>query len=236
MTELAGAKGGDRWLADLPATIAALERRWGITVGERLPGGTSSYVAAAVTATGEPAVVKISVPLVDFDQQVRTLRAAGGRVIPVGTTALRLLETAATSPGVIGPWRGETDIFIRPGHAFRVIDGLMTNFHLPKSTLLMLAAGLLEPDAGQVLVDDRLVAGGGTWVPPEDRRVGVVFQDAALFPHLRVADNIAFGVPRGRDRAARVQDELLVALDADEREQLRLLLDRVLAAHPAQPA
>ena len=79
MTELAGAKGGDRWLADLPATIAALERRWGITVGERLPGGTSSYVAAAVTATGEPAVVKISVPVVDFDQQVRTLRAAGGR-------------------------------------------------------------------------------------------------------------------------------------------------------------
>ena len=79
MTDLAGAKGGDRWLDDLPATIAALERRWGITVGERLPGGTSSYVAAAVTATGEPAVVKISVPVVDFDQQVRTLRAAGGR-------------------------------------------------------------------------------------------------------------------------------------------------------------
>jgi streptomycin 6-kinase len=79
VTDLAGAKGGDRWLADLPATIAALERRWGITVGERLPGGTSSYVAAAVTATGEPAVVKISVPGVDFDQQVRTLRAAGGR-------------------------------------------------------------------------------------------------------------------------------------------------------------
>lgn len=79
MTGLAGAKGGDRWLAELPATIAALERRWGITVGERLPGGTSSYVAAAVTATGEPAVVKISVPVVDFDQQVRTLRAAGGR-------------------------------------------------------------------------------------------------------------------------------------------------------------
>jgi len=79
VTDLAGAKGGDRWLADLPATIAALERRWGITVGERLPGGTSSYVAAAVTATGEPAMVKISVPVVDFDQQVRTLRAAGGR-------------------------------------------------------------------------------------------------------------------------------------------------------------
>jgi S-adenosylmethionine:tRNA ribosyltransferase-isomerase len=69
--------------------------------------------------------------------------AAGGRVIPVGTTALRLLETAATGPGAIAPWRGETDIFIRPGHAFRMTDGLMTNFHLPKSTLLMLVSALM---------------------------------------------------------------------------------------------
>ena len=87
-----------------------------------------------------------------------------------------------------------------------------------KSTLLMLAAGLLEPDAGQVHVGDRVVAGGGAWVAPEDRRVGVVFQDAALFPHLRVADNIAFGVPRGRDRAARVRELLeLVDLRSEER-------------------
>jgi streptomycin 6-kinase len=79
VTDLAGAKGGDRWLADLPATIAALEDRWGITIGERLAGGTSSYVAAAVTATGEAAVVKISVPGVDFAGEVRTVRAAAGR-------------------------------------------------------------------------------------------------------------------------------------------------------------
>ena len=79
MTDLAGAKGGDRWLAELPATIAALEDRWGITAGARLAGGTASYVAGAVTATGEPAVVKISVPGVDFDREVRTLRAAAGR-------------------------------------------------------------------------------------------------------------------------------------------------------------
>ncbi len=79
MTDLAGAKGGARWLAELPATIAALEDRWGITAGARLAGGTASYVAGAVTATGEPAVVKISVPGVDFDREVRTLRAAAGR-------------------------------------------------------------------------------------------------------------------------------------------------------------
>lgn len=71
-----------------------------------------------------------------------TLRA-GGRVIPVGTTALRVLETAATGPGQIAPWVGETDIFIRPGYDFRVVSGLMTNFHLPKSTLMMLVSALM---------------------------------------------------------------------------------------------
>lgn len=75
-------------------------------------------------------------------EAVRATRAAGGRVIPVGTTALRLLETAAAS-GEIRPWTGETDIFIRPGFRFRATDGLMTNFHLPKSTLLMLVSALM---------------------------------------------------------------------------------------------
>jgi len=74
---------------------------------------------------------------------IRATLAAGGRVIPVGTTALRLLETAATAPGEIAPWSGETSIFIRPGHAFRIAGGLMTNFHLPKSTLLMLVSALM---------------------------------------------------------------------------------------------
>ena len=69
--------------------------------------------------------------------------AAGGRVIPVGTTALRLIETAATGPRSIAPWAGETDIFIRPGHAFQIADGLMTNFHLPRSTLMMLVSALM---------------------------------------------------------------------------------------------
>ena len=112
-----------------------------------------------------------------------------------------------------------------------------------KSTLLMLAAGLLAPDAGEVLVNGRRVAGDGTWVPPEDRHVGVVFQDAALFPHLRVADNIAFGVPRGRERAARVAELLeLVGLPDHGRryphelsggQQQRVALARALAPRPS---
>ncbi|WP_112323882.1 tRNA preQ1(34) S-adenosylmethionine ribosyltransferase-isomerase QueA [Oceanibium sediminis] len=70
-------------------------------------------------------------------------KAAGGRVIPVGTTALRLVETAGAQASGLAPFRGETDIFIRPGHRFTVADGLMTNFHLPKSTLMMLVSALM---------------------------------------------------------------------------------------------
>jgi S-adenosylmethionine:tRNA ribosyltransferase-isomerase len=75
--------------------------------------------------------------------EVNATRAAGGRVIPVGTTALRLIESAAGEDGTVTPWRGATDIFIYPGYRFRVTDGLMTNFHLPKSTLLMLVSALM---------------------------------------------------------------------------------------------
>ena len=75
--------------------------------------------------------------------EIKATMAAGGRVIPVGTTALRLLETAARDSGAIAPWQGVTDIFIYPGFEFRVTDALMTNFHLPKSTLMMLVSALM---------------------------------------------------------------------------------------------
>jgi len=77
--------------------------------------------------------------------EINATRAAGGRVIPVGTTALRLIESAATDSGV-QPWQGPTDIFITPGFRFRVADGLITNFHLPKSTLMMLVSALMGVD------------------------------------------------------------------------------------------
>ena len=65
-------------------------------------------------------------------------RAKGGRIVAVGTTSLRLLESAATPDGVIEPFEGDTDIFITPGHRFRGVDLMVTNFHLPRSTLFML--------------------------------------------------------------------------------------------------
>ncbi len=76
-------------------------------------------------------------------ERLNAARAAGGRVIAVGTTSLRLLESATGEDGVIRPFAGDTDIFITPGYRFRAIDGLMTNFHLPKSTLFMLVSALM---------------------------------------------------------------------------------------------
>ncbi|MCB1385261.1 MAG: tRNA preQ1(34) S-adenosylmethionine ribosyltransferase-isomerase QueA, partial [Nitratireductor sp.] len=66
------------------------------------------------------------------------VKARGGRIVSVGTTSLRLLESAADETGVLQPWQGATDIFITPGYRFRFADMLMTNFHLPRSTLMML--------------------------------------------------------------------------------------------------
>jgi S-adenosylmethionine:tRNA ribosyltransferase-isomerase len=67
-------------------------------------------------------------------------KAAGGRIICVGTTSLRLIESATGEDGVVRPFAAETAIFITPGYRFRAVDGLMTNFHLPKSTLFMLVS------------------------------------------------------------------------------------------------
>lgn len=73
-------------------------------------------------------------------------RAAGGRVIAIGTTSLRLIESATTEDRQIRPFEGDTAIFITPGYRFRGIDGLMTNFHLPRSTLFMLVSALMGVD------------------------------------------------------------------------------------------
>lgn len=71
---------------------------------------------------------------------INEARAAGGRVVAVGTTSVRTLESAATPDGLVQPLAGQTSIFITPGYAFRAVDALITNFHLPESTLLMLVS------------------------------------------------------------------------------------------------
>jgi S-adenosylmethionine:tRNA ribosyltransferase-isomerase len=78
-------------------------------------------------------------------EQLRQTKTDGGRVVSVGTTSVRTLETSARS-GTIAPWSGETNLFIRPPYEFQATDCLLTNFHLPKSTLLVLACALAGTD------------------------------------------------------------------------------------------
>lgn len=71
-------------------------------------------------------------------EQIKACRRAGGRVVAVGTTCVRVLETASDKAGQLQPFSGQTDLFIRPPYQFRAVDALMTNFHLPRTTLLVL--------------------------------------------------------------------------------------------------
>ncbi|MDB5723608.1 MAG: tRNA preQ1(34) S-adenosylmethionine ribosyltransferase-isomerase QueA [Novosphingobium sp.] len=83
--------------------------------------------------------------------RLNAARAAGGRIVAVGTTSLRVLESATGEDNVIRPFEGDTAIFITPGYRFKAIDGLMTNFHLPRSTLFMLVSALMGLDRMQAV-------------------------------------------------------------------------------------
>lgn len=85
----------------------------------------------------------------DVADRLNAVHARGNRIIAVGTTSLRLLESATGEDRVIRPFAGDTSIFITPGYTFRAIDGLMTNFHLPRSTLFMLVSALMGLDRMQ---------------------------------------------------------------------------------------
>ncbi|MFN9378058.1 MAG: S-adenosylmethionine:tRNA ribosyltransferase-isomerase, partial [Novosphingobium sp.] len=83
------------------------------------------------------------VSTVETAARLNAVRARGNRIIAVGTTSLRLLESAADDARMIHPFEGDTAIFITPGYRFKGIDALVTNFHLPKSTLFMLVSALM---------------------------------------------------------------------------------------------
>src|SRR3546814_11514930 len=91
--------------------------------------------------------------------RLNAVRKNGGRLIAVGTTSLRLLESAADEGGTIRPFEGDTAIFITPGYRFRAIDGLVTNFHLPKSTLFMLVSALLGRERMQTAYAHAIASG-----------------------------------------------------------------------------
>ena len=91
--------------------------------------------------------------------RLNAARASGGRLIAVGTTSLRLLESAADEGGTIRPFEGDTAIFITPGYRFKAVDGLITNFHLPRSTLFMLVSALMGLDVMKSAYAHAIAAG-----------------------------------------------------------------------------
>jgi len=127
-----------------PELLAALDE---VGIGREtltLHVGAGTFLPVKARDTAEHAMHsewgRIDIATAD---RLNATRRAGGRIIAVGTTSLRLLESATGEDGTIRPFEGDTAIFITPGYRFRAIDGLMTNFHLPKSTLFMLVSALM---------------------------------------------------------------------------------------------
>ncbi|WP_184432337.1 tRNA preQ1(34) S-adenosylmethionine ribosyltransferase-isomerase QueA [Roseospira goensis] len=121
--------------------FAALDARGVHRVTVTLHVGAGTFLPVKVADTAAHRMhVEDGVITAEAATALNRARAAGGRVVAVGTTALRILETAAADDGTLAPFAGGTDLFITPGYRFKVVDRLMTNFHLPRSTLFMLVS------------------------------------------------------------------------------------------------
>ena len=132
------------------AMIAALDARGVLRETLTLHVGAGTFLPVKVEDTADHRMHaewgRIDRPTAD---RLNAARASGGRLIAVGTTSLRLIESAARDDGRVEAFEGDTAIFITPGYAFRAVDGLMTNFHLPRSTLFMLVSALMGLDTMQ---------------------------------------------------------------------------------------
>ncbi|SON55570.1 S-adenosylmethionine:tRNA ribosyltransferase-isomerase [Hartmannibacter diazotrophicus] len=124
-----------------PELLAALEKAGIETAFVTLHVGAGTFLPVKADDTEEHRMhAEIGHVTQEIADRLNAVRAKGGRIVSVGTTSLRLLESAAGEDGIIRPFAGPTDIFITPGYRFRAIDVLMTNFHLPRSTLFMLVS------------------------------------------------------------------------------------------------
>lgn len=130
-----------------PRLLSALAERGVLTETVTLHVGAGTFLPVKAEDTADH---RMHAEWGRIDQaaadRLNAVRTNGGRLIAVGTTSLRLIESAAAPDGTIRPFAAETRIFITPGYRFRAIDGLMTNFHLPRSTLFMLVSALMGLD------------------------------------------------------------------------------------------
>ena len=126
------------------ALMAAVARRGILTAHVTLHVGAGTFLPVKTDDVRDHKMhAERGIITAEAARRINEARRAGGRIVPVGTTALRLIETAAAPDGTLAEWTGATDIFITPGFRFRASDGLMTNFHLPKSTLMMLVSAFM---------------------------------------------------------------------------------------------
>jgi S-adenosylmethionine:tRNA ribosyltransferase-isomerase len=133
-----------------PALEAALGRRGIVIHRITLHVGAGTFLPVKVDDTAEHRMhAEWGMIPAATAEALNAARARGGRVVAVGTTSLRLLESAASEDCAIGPFAGETAIFITPGYRFRAVDALITNFHLPRSTLFMLVSAFCGLEAMQ---------------------------------------------------------------------------------------
>jgi iron(III) transport system ATP-binding protein len=164
------------------------------------------------------------------------MESRGGAAEAAGEFAVRIRGLRRAFGDVLAV--ADVDLDVRPGEMLTVLGPSGCG----KTTVLRLIAGLDRPDAGTIEIGGRRVAGAGSAVPPERRRVGMVFQDVALFPHLSVRDNIGYGLRRDPDRDVRVGEllELIDLTDAGDRMphqlsggmQQRVAVARALAPRP----
>jgi S-adenosylmethionine:tRNA ribosyltransferase-isomerase len=124
-----------------PALLAALEQRGIRRVSVTLHVGAGTFLPVRTDdVAGHRMHAERGAVTAGAAAAINAARSDGRRIVAVGTTSLRLIESAAREDGVVGPFAGETDLFILPGYRFRAVDVLLTNFHLPRSTLFMLAS------------------------------------------------------------------------------------------------
>ena len=143
-----------------PQLVAAIEAR-GVAVRRlTLHVGAGTFLPVKTDDTdGHRMHAEWGAVDADTAAALNAARAAGGRIVAAGTTSLRLLETAAAPDGRLAPFSGDTSIFITPGYRFRAVDALLTNFHLPRSTLFMLVAAFAGLDTMRAAYAHAITAG-----------------------------------------------------------------------------